>query len=298
MVTAIPGLSIDDKRELLHLLNPVRSSRELNDAELETEIVRNLRRSLGLSGNIDLVQGFRRRMIELAPEFALVQPFDLRSDASVATELVASVFDQAAELAHLVDQLKSSQAARDKFADFEMYLKTKNSEHRREWLHRAAIAESTARTGMPDSTAATQAEESSDSHSATAQTLVKALSALVADVASTRESTLDSQQADALVAAAAPLGVVAAGAFVLAQRRRRREVESDVQSRPGEADDRREKTRSRFSPMVQAIVTTSAFLLARSGQGIAHLRDSEFPEEVRVERNSSRPGSPERLMES
>ncbi|MDQ3729933.1 MAG: hypothetical protein M3355_10135 [Actinomycetota bacterium] len=263
-MTAIPRLSTEDKRELLHLLNPVRSSGELSDEELEAEIVRNLRRSLGLSGNIDLTQGFRRRMIELAPEFALVGPFDLRTDGSIARELVTAVFGQVSDLAEMVKKLPSSDEAREDFAGFEMYLKTKNSEHRREWLHRAALAETLAREGTPDATIVANAEESSTSHTATARTLVKALSASALAEATGRSLALGAAN-PALSTAAAPLGVVAAGAFLYTRRRKRREPEVSGESQPRPRDDDRgERTRSRLSPMVQTIVTVCAFLLSQS----------------------------------
>jgi len=264
MVTAIPGLSTEDKRELLHLLNPVRSSGELTGEELEAEIVRNLRRSLGLSGNIDLAQGFRRRMIELTPEFALAGPFDLRTDASIARELIDAVFEQVADLTELIDDLKSSDEARQEFAEFETYLKTKNSEHRREWLHRAALAETIARSGTPDPVKATQAEESSGSHSATARTLVKALNGATSGGVADRNGPVSVANPAALSTAAAPLGVVAAGTFLHVHRRRRRDTGSHGLSQSRATDDRGERTRSRLSPMVQTIVTVCAFLLARS----------------------------------
>src|SRR3954451_5869940 len=102
MVTAIPRLESDDKRELLWLLTPRRYRPDMDDAAVDGAITQHLRRVLGLSDQIDLPQGFRRRMIEVGREFELAPDataYDLISDEEIGRALVQKVLDQVHALA-------------------------------------------------------------------------------------------------------------------------------------------------------------------------------------------------------
>src|SRR5687768_16862265 len=135
MVTAIPRLMSADKRELLWLLNPRRYRPDMGDAAVDGAIAQHLRRVLGLSDQIDLPQGFRRRMIEVGREFGLEQnatAYDLMSDEDIGRALVDKVLEEV----HALAERKSESS------DFASSFRTMNREDRAVWLHRAALAAS------------------------------------------------------------------------------------------------------------------------------------------------------------
>jgi hypothetical protein len=263
MVTAIPCLTSDEKRELLWLLKPRRYRPDMDDAAVEAAIAQHLRRVLGLSDQIDLPQGFRRRMIEVGREFGLTQnatAYDLTSDEAIGRDLVATVLREVRDLASTSES-----------SDFASSFRTMNREDRAEWLRRASLAASNADSGHPDEQLARDAEEAQASHEQTASQLVKDIadatalmlvSDTVADAArggvSLSEIRVTKASALTLSLAAGPIGVLAGGAF-LNELRRRRKRSASSQSQPDVRGDRRKE---RLSPMVQAVVTVCTFVVA------------------------------------
>jgi hypothetical protein len=259
MVTAIPRLESADKRELLWLLNPRRYRPDMDDAAVDGAIAQHLRRVLGLSDQIDLAQGFRRRMIEVGREFGLEQnatDYDLKSDEEIGRDLVAEVLEQLHAL-----------ASEGEIPDFASSFRTMSREDRAEWLHRAALAASSA-AGNPDEQRARKAEDAQTSHEKTARQLLEDVAQATARIMED-----DATRSLALVAgamttkatprtlslAAGPIGVLAGGAFLYELRRRRKSAKSQTQP-----DLRGDRRKERLSPMVQAVVTVCAFVVAHS----------------------------------
>jgi hypothetical protein len=268
MVTAIPRLELADKRELLWLLNPRRSRLDMDDAAVEGAIAQHLRRVLGLSDQVDLSQGFRRRMIEVGRAFGLEQnatAYDLTSDEDIGRELVAKVLEEVHALAERKSEL----------SDFASSFRTMNREHRAEWLHRAALAASSADTGHPDEQLARRAEDAQTSHEETARRLLEDVAQATIAVIMVREAGAATGAAARSAAglssastakdtfatlgkAAGPIGVLAGGAFLYELRRQRKKSETS-QAQPDVRGDRRKE---RLSPMVQAVVTVCTFVVA------------------------------------
>lgn len=268
MVTAIPRLEPADKRELLWLLNPRRIRPDMDDAAVDGAIAQHLRRVLGLSDQVDLAQGFRRRMIEVGREFGLEQSataYDLKSDEDIGRELVARVLEEVHALAERKGEV----------SDFASSFRTMNREDRAEWLHRAALAASNAESGHPDEQLAREAEDAQASHEETARQLLDHVAQatavmLVTDAAAGAAAAaargaaklsgvrITKGSASTLGLAAGPIGVLAGGAF-LYELRRRREKSAKSQAQPDVRGDRRKE---RLSPMVQAVVTVCTFVVA------------------------------------
>ena len=271
MVTAIPRLESADRRELLWLLNPRRYRPDMDDAAVDGAITQHLRRVLGLSDQVDLPQGFRRRMIEVGREFGLEQnatAYDLTSDEDIGRELVAKVLEQVHELAESKSEL----------SDFASSFRTMSREDRAEWLHRAALASSSAASGHPDEQRAREAEDAQTSHEETARRLLEDVAAATtlmmvtdaaaeAGAAARRAAWLSSAGttkagvkagASTLGLAAGPIGVLAGGAFLYGLRRRRQKS-AKSKAQPDVRGDRRKE---RLSPMVQAVVTVCTFVVA------------------------------------
>src|SRR4051812_34955958 len=179
MVTAIPRLQSADKRELLWLLNPRRYRPDMDDAGVDGAIAQHLRRVLGLSDQVDLPQGFRRRMIEVGREFKMAESstsYDLKTDEDIGRELVDRVLKEVHALAALGQGEGSDPHAlerRSEFTDFASSFRTMNREDRAVWLRRAALAASTADSGHPDEQLAREAEGAQTSHEKTAQQLAQ-----------------------------------------------------------------------------------------------------------------------------
>jgi hypothetical protein len=269
MVTTIPRLETADKRELLWLLNPRRVRPDMDDAAVAGAIAQHLRRVLGLSDQVDLPQGFRRRMIEVGREFGLEQnstAYDLTSDEEIGRELVAKVLGRV----HALARERKSESF-----DFASSFRTMNREDRAEWLHRAALAASNADSGHPDEQRAREAEDAQTSHEETARQLLEDVArattaaivvtnaAAVPRAAARGAATLSGARttkaaASTLGLAAGPIGVLAGGAF-LYELRRRRKKSAKSQAQPDVRGDRRKE---RLSPMVQAVVTVCTFLVA------------------------------------
>lgn len=268
MVTAIPRLTSADERELLWLLNPRRYRPDMDDAAVDGAIAQHLRRVLGLSDQIDLAQGFRRRMIEVGREFGLkrnVTDYDLKSDEEIGRELVDKVLKQVHALAR---------ERKSEVSDFASSFRTMNREDRAAWLHRAALAASSA-AGSPDEQRARKAEDAQTSHEETARQLLEDVAQatavmMAADAAAAAargaargaatfaDARTTKAAGSTLSLAAGPIGVLAGGAF-LHELRRRRKKSVKSQSQPDVRGDRRKE---RLSPMVQAVVTVCAFVVA------------------------------------
>jgi hypothetical protein len=275
VIPVIRDLSTEQKNELLNLLSPRRTRRELTGKEATEELTAHLRRVLGLSDKVDLVQGFRRRMIETMIEFGGDQSptdYDLRSDRDIAEELLDKVVEEAASLSDMAG------TTRVDFDEFAKGFKTMSQADRADWLYSAALAASQAKTeagtGGDDEQTVREAERLKTSHDKTAARLVEDVAAAgfvttavaqgaaaaasqVARPAVARAVGLRTQgEARALSTLAGPIGVVAGGVFLYRLRKARRAGET--------AQVRGEARKERLSPVFQAVVTTSVYLLAHA----------------------------------
>jgi anaerobic selenocysteine-containing dehydrogenase len=275
VIPVIQDLSTEQKNELLNLLSPRRTRRGLTDEEATKEITAHLRRVLGLSDKVDLVQGFRRRMIETTIEFHGDQSptdYDLRSDRNIAEELLRKVAEAAASLSDMTGK------ANVDFDEFAKGFKTMSQADRADWLYSAALAASQAKTeaetGADDEETAREAERLKTSHDEMAARLLEDVAAAgllttaaeygaaaaatqVAKPAVARAVGFRTQgAARALSTLAGPIGVVAGGVFLYRLRKARQAGET--------AQVRGEARKERLSPVFQAVVTTSAYLLAHA----------------------------------
>ncbi len=280
MIPVIRDLSTEQKNELLNLLSPRRTRRELTGKEATEELTAHLRRVLGLSDKVDLVQGFRRRMIEATIEFGgppAPTDYDLLSDRDIAKRLHTEVVAEASTLSDKAGKTRGQ--ARVDFHEFAKGFKTMSQADRADWLYSAALAASQAKTeagiGADDEQAAREAERLKTSHDKMAARLVEDVAAAgrvataveqgaaaaashVANPVVGRAVGVRTQQGAARVLStlAGPIGVVAGGVFLYHLRKARQAAET--------AQIRGEARKERLSPVFQAVVTTSAYLLAHA----------------------------------
>lgn len=249
----------DQRRELLALLTQERADLQTDD-EVLAELSEALRRQLSLGAAMDLVEGFRRRMIRIAEELGgdhAPGHYDFRSDRAIAEEVLAQVGRQA-------EVLSTSDADGDFMVDFAKIFRTMSQDRRAAWLREAALAASAAESGEADAQRAADAARRKSSADGTAARI--AADVAVASVA--YNAARDAVAAGApfaaravgmrpatLAAAAGPLGLVAGGAVAFAIRRKRR-VEQKTRNAAADVQVRRERQAT------QAVVTTCAYMLA------------------------------------
>lgn len=251
----------DQRRELLALLTQERADLQTDD-EVLAELSEALRRQLSLGAAMDLVEGFRRRMIRIAEELGgdhAPGHYDFRSDRAIAEEVLAQVGRQAEVLS-----TSDADGDGDFMVDFAKIFRTMSQDRRAAWLREAALAASAAESGEADAQRAADAARRKSSADGTAARI--AADVAVASVA--YNAARDAVAAGApfaaravgmrpatLAAAAGPLGLVAGGAVAFAIRRKRR-VEQKTRNAAADVQVRRERQAT------QAVVTTCAYMLA------------------------------------
>jgi hypothetical protein len=272
MMGHVLELSADQQRELLALLTQARTDLQ-TDEEILAELSETFRRQLSLSAATDLAEGFRRRMIRIAEELGNDEHrppgyFDFQSDRAIAEELLEQVGLQAKTLANSVDS--------QFMVDFVKTFRTMSQVRRAAWLREAAVAASTAKTGEADAQRANAAARQKSSAEETAESIAidvadfdmayRLAREAVAAGAKRAAPSVGDRPAAALAAAAAPLGLVAAGAVSFAIRQRKvakqkardakQKARDDEKARKADVQVRRERQAT------QAVVTTCAYMLA------------------------------------
>lgn len=250
MVAHVLDLAPRERRELLTLLTQERADLQTDD-EVLAELSETLRRQLSLSAAMDLAEGFRRRMIRIAEALGADRPpgyYDFRSDRAIAEDVLEQVGRQ-------VEALSKSDGDDAFMLDFAKTFKTMSQDRRAAWLREAAMAASTVETGEANAQRAADAARRKTSADKTAYEVFdltyRAARDAVAAGAKKAAPTVGVRPT-VLAAAAAPLGLVAAGAVAFAIRERKlakHKGRDDVQVR-------------RERQATQAVVTTCAYILA------------------------------------
>lgn len=250
MVGHVSDLAPYQQRELLALLTQERTDLQTNE-EVLAELSETLRRQLSLGAATDLAEGFRRRMIRIAEELGAHHPagyYDFRSDRAIAQELLEQVRRQA-------EALSTPGVDSDFMVDFAKTFKTMSQDKRAAWLREAAVAASTAETGEADVQQAADAARRKSSADKTAWAVFdmtyRATREAIAAGAKKAAPTVGVRPA-VLTKAAAPLGLVAAGAVAYTIRERKLAKQKDRD----DVQVRRERQAT------QAVVTTCAYMLA------------------------------------
>lgn len=252
MVGHVRDLAPDQRRELLALLTQERTDLQTDD-EVLAELSETLRRQLSLGAATDLAEGFRRRMIRIAEELGAAHApdyYDFRSDRAIAKELLEQVGLQA-------EALSKSDVDSDFMVDFTKTFRTMSQDRRAAWLREAAVAASTAETGAADAQRAADAARRKSSADKTAWAVFdmtyRAAREAIAAGAKKAAPTVGVRPA-VLAKAAAPLGLVAAGAVAYTIRERKLAQQKTPDAETVQVRRERQAT--------QAVVTTCAYILA------------------------------------
>ena len=250
MVAHVLDLAPHERRELLTLLTQERADLQTDD-EVLAELSETLRRQLSISAATDLAEGFRRRMIRIAEELGADRPpgyYDFWSDRAIAEDVLEHVGRQ-------VETLSKSDGDDAFMLDFAKTFRTMSQDRRAAWLREAAMAASTAETGEANAQRAADAALRKTSADQTAWevfdlTYRGAREAIAAGAKKAAPTV--GVRPTVLAAAAAPLGLVAAGAvaFVIRERKLAKHKGGD------DVNVRRERQAT------QAVVTTCAYILA------------------------------------